>query len=86
MALRHLMQGCTYVGGKLEFEQVVGAVALLLVPAHDRIVPQTEIAAIEPDALLVTEPATGILHRLLPLGRRHRIATTKPIRRTKPCA
>ncbi len=46
MTLRHLLKGCAYVEGKLELEQVVGAVAFLLVPAHDRIVPQTEIATI----------------------------------------
>jgi hypothetical protein len=40
----------------------------LLVPTHDRIVAETEVAAIEPDAFLATEPATSIFHRLFPSG------------------
>ena len=52
-------------------------------PAHDRIMPEAQIAAVQRD-LTIAEPQLGIGHRVAPLARAHRVARAEPVNRTQP--
>ncbi len=67
--------GTLDVAGELELEEVVGAAGMLyLVPSDDLLLPETDVPAVELDAMLGKRVAPDFFHGLDPAGGTHGVA------------
>lgn len=78
------MQRLAHVRCEFQSERIALAVGFGFVPAHDRLVAQSEVAAVEPHVAFA-QPALCVLHGPLPLGGGDGVAGAEAIGRAKPC-